>query len=420
MDFDYYNKICVTSIGTTNFNNFNSASNSNNSNVISYIDIINGKPVSAFNIPNTSINIFVEKYSVDKYYHFQDNNSELGIYSPKNKFFKCTGLNLKSLFFESVHLISNPFMNIMFHQLKHINLEFNKIEKITIFPPQLETLVCGYNKFKRLENLPPTVKVIIAFHNLIEYVNVENCNNIKNINLSNNKLTSQSELLLPSHIEFLDLSYNKLAYINFTDKFISNLNMNYNLIDKIYELPNELNILSISNNELTNFELPNKLKDKLICLNLTKNKLVHLGGNFVILTDLLISNNNLEKIQATFSKLQKLHFSYNNIKHFDIPSTVTALCCIGTKITEIKINDQMNNVYLPFETLIKITPFNKFIKLYKLNHIYVKEGDDDHIKNIAARVIQRTIKRFNNKSSHRWENIFSKEDLDKSDIIITI
>lgn len=365
-----------------------------------------------------AINIVIKKNDVINKYVLQDHeNNELGIYYPENSFYKCTGLNLRSLIFESMTISNNTFINDMFNQIKYVNLEFNKIDKIIILPPKLEVLICGYNEIKRLENVPSTVKIIAASHNLIEHVDVKNCN-IKHLDLSNNKLTNRSKLLIPDHIECLNLSYNELTYLNFKDKSILNLNVNYNLIDKIFELPDDLNKLSCIENKITNFKLPNKLNDKLIYLNLTKNNLKHLEGNFITLIDLLISNNKLKKIEAKFSQLQKLHFSYNNIKYFDIPPTVTSLCCIGTRMTEIKINDQMINVYLPFESLTKISPFKTFIKLCRQNHIHI--NNEDYIKKLAAIIIQRAFRKFNQKYTNRRKNISRQEDPKKNNMVIYI
>ena len=362
-----------------------------------------------------NINVISEKYGIDENYQFKIGTIELGTYSSDNKFFKCSGLNLKSLIFDS-YLTNNIIIYKAFYELKYMNIEFNLIENLTIFPPNLKILICGYNKIKYLKNLPQTIKTIIAPHNLIKHIDLINCNNLIELNLSYNNLTNEN-LLIPKKVNILNISYNKIKYINFKDTEIYNLNADYNFINNIIELPNKLEILSISHNELNYFKLDkyNSIKQ----LNLANNMIKKLSGNFHNLTYLLISNNLLESLDANFKILKNLYISNNNIKHIDIPNTVKTLCCKNNEITEITLHDHMTNIYLPFDQLKYVNPFNKFIKLWKLGYIHIDEKDEDCIKHLAARTIQRAIRYKMNKNINN-NAYYYNDDIDYKKIVVKI
>lgn len=367
-----------------------------------------------------SIFVQLEKYNDEIQYYFKDINlNDLGIYFDNHDLFKCTGLNLKYLIFELETILYNPFVNTVFNTIKHLNFEFNNIETMPVLPPQLETLICGFNKIKRIEKLPSSIIILIAHSNFIEHIDVENCNNLKELNLSFNNIKFYTDVNFPNHINHLNLSHNKLTNVNFEGKTINYMNLNHNLITNIYTLPNELTELYLSGNNILSFTLPERLSNKLTYLNLTGNKLKHIYGNFSVLNELLISNNKLEEIEATFSQIENLYCSNNNIKSFNVPDTVKILCCMGTKMFEIKISDQLIHAYLPFDTLKNIKPFNKFVELYKAQVIFNNEEGDILIKDLAAQVIQKYLKKFMH-NNLLWENIYTTKDLKNSDITIFI
>lgn len=374
-----------------------------------------------FYIPNLGISIHIEGIDDEKRFIFKNISQELGTYFVKLEFFKCTALKLNSLLFDLQYIGNHPIINYVFNNTKHINCEFNNIKEFTKLPSNLETLICGYNKIKILDALPSTIKNITASNNQLEYVNVENCQ-VTNLDFSYNKLSLYSNLRIPNHVESLNLSHNLFTYVHFIEQSINKLQMEFNMIHIIYALPNGLMWLSLRGNFIVKFNLPDRLNNQLQYLNLNNNNLSQFRGIYNVLTDLWICNNNLEHIDATFKQLEKLYCSFNKIKYLNIPDTVSTLHCVGTRLINIRITDNMTNVYLSLETLQNITPFDKFIKLYKSGCINKNDANnnDIYISNIAARIIQNTFRRNHNKYDGKWDNIKTVADLKESGIVIII
>lgn len=387
---------------------------------VDHYDITENNTNALYN--NESLLVISEGHGENKKYILSNHvtKSYIGTYFESSDFFKCTAINLSNIIFDVPHMMSNVFVLGLFNNLKHINCEFNNIENFTHLPNQLETLICGYNKITRLENLPTTLKNITAQHNYIEYVDVSNTN-VVNLNLSNNKLSSFDNVQLPNHhMKLVDISYNKLHSVDIKDYSINKLNLNSNIIHAIFSLPNELEILLLCNNFIDTFVLPIKLENKLINLNLTKNNLTKLSGNFNELKDLNVSSNQLNKIEGKFIKLLVIYASSNNIREIDLPHTVQTLCFSNTLLKNLKITNMMDRLYIPFGSLETISPFNKFMNLYKNGNVITNDNDEIHIKRIAACIIQRRFRKFIIRSPNKWQNIYTKNDLNNSDITIMI
>lgn len=188
-------------------------------------------------------------------------------------------------------------------KLKDLNIDLNtkvlncsnsgitSLEGIEQFK-KLEKLICYNNKITSLDvRLPENIKVIDISNNLISEINIEN-NNLRTITAYNNCL--EKVILRGDIIEKVELFENSINYIELPENVVY-LDIHSNLLTEL-NLTNlkKLKLLDISNNKISDIELKNK---KLIYLNLTGN---------VINTNL----NDLYNLYYLYSDKDK---TYNNI-----------------------------------------------------------------------------------------------------------
>jgi hypothetical protein len=143
-------------------------------------------------------------------------------------------------------------------------------------------------------------------------------NIVKYCNLSNNNFT-EFEINEDSDLVSLNISKNKLNNI-ILNKKLTYLNLSDNLFESIKFTSDTLQLLNLSNNNLSNLNL----------------------SGFVNLIDLNLSNNNLSSFYMTeTSNINFLDISNNKIQEIsNIPNKLLVLKCNNNKITKInKLND---------------------------------------------------------------------------------
>lgn len=135
---------------------------------------------------------------------------------------------------ETLILDNNSIDNITFIncKIKNLSLSNNKIENINFFDTYIETLNLSKNHMTKIITLPNSLKKLILDNNKIKEINIMLSDEIEHLNLSHNKL--KNILNIPQKIKYLDLSKNKLNFIN------------------VNLLPSTLEYLDISCNKIPN------------------------------------------------------------------------------------------------------------------------------------------------------------------------
>ena len=261
------------------------------------------------------IDLFSGKIFIKTLIHNNENLTNFPLlYEYKN----LTNLNLKNNFIKSIPIGLSEILI----KIKTLNLENNLIEKInkdfSNFK-NLKILNLNGNKINIINNLPISITVLSIDSNNISKFPLHLNKNIQSISLENNE------------IEFIP-NINKY-------KFLNNLNLKNNKINKIIKIPTSIQTLDLTNNNLNKFFLKstyinlqililknNKINNinkiissNLICLDISKNKLKKMP-NFSSIYNLKIldiSSNLIDKIdesKLTIS-IEHLFMKNNNIKY---------------------------------------------------------------------------------------------------------
>jgi len=200
---------------------------------------------------------------------------------------------------------------------------------------------------------------------------------VTTINLSNNKISWISNCTF-SNVKHLDLTYNRFKSIdNIVSCFpnLETLNLNNNYIKEIKDL-NMLHLrkLSIQSNKIENISINSR--NVIERLDLCSNKLT-VFNNLPLdnLTDLNISNNEIELLSGNYPQLTNLFISYNKI------STLSSLVCpklevfscsnnLLSDIENIRLNN-LKHLEICFNklTLLDLENNKSLIKLYASSNL---------------------------------------------------
>ena len=142
--------------------------------------------------------------------------------------------------------------------------------------------------------------------NIIEFIpNFESLENLKILNLSDNKIKDLTNMGLIKNLCSLDLGYNNIENIDILEKYdkIKYLYLNNNNIKNAYPIHNNSNIkfLNISNNNIENIDFINNFED-LEILNITNNPIIYLPDlmkfKHIDFENLKISWNNVKDMKG--------------------------------------------------------------------------------------------------------------------------
>ena len=251
-------------------------------------------------------------------------------------------------FFETLFSFNNIENNLVY-----LKINFKQDYKISPF------LFDNINNFKKLEYLYInnlyfekgfTIKL-----NSLNFLSINHCENIKFsenfkklklLDLSNNyKLDINTlEKVNFSQLKVLDLSWNKISDIN----IFNNINLK------------EVKSLYLSGNKILNIDILEKIDfKKLEKLNLSDNKILDINilekVNFKELKELNLHHNKISDInilvKVNFKELKKLDLSCNNISDIDILAKVNfknlkELNLSYNKILDINVLEKVNFNYL--------------------------------------------------------------------------
>lgn len=234
-----------------------------------------------------------------------------------------------------------------------INQQLLKSDAETV--TELDISTFDYGSIKSLSGIEgfTNLKKLIANQHNINEINLSTNTLLETVFLSGNNLSS-IDISKNINLETLDLSANELTEVVGLSKLnkLKDLDVSFNYLDEITVSNASLEVLHISNNDLTSLDLssvPN-LKNLL----LTSNKIQHLE---------LLSNKKLETLLVSDNLLQSINITENqNLTHFYITSN---------QLNTLDISNNMNIVDL------------KVDRNPSLNCIKIANGQDIQNKSLS-------------------------------------
>ncbi len=213
--------------------------------------------------------------------------------------------------------------------LEHLILSNNHFERLDIncYSNSLNKLDIDFNKITNIRfssDLPKLLKLNLANNQLEEIHGTNFISNIEYLGLSDNFICSVEFIKPLARLNYVNLNNNLLgkqelvlSSINLTSKSGNHvLDKDNSLHEKL--IFKDLEVLEISNNEITDFLPLSKLK-RLKVLNIDYNQLSELKvyNEYSSLESLRLNNNKIENVEFIqyFTSLSKLNLSFNFIKN---------------------------------------------------------------------------------------------------------
>jgi Leucine-rich repeat (LRR) protein len=295
-----------------------------------------------FSIKLTEIDKKEDKLEIfidfDMCYKHKDNNIIINLNEFEN-------INYLKIIFKKSFDVRNTFLNR--------NFGSELLENIKINSPYLKKIFLhNYNRYSLSINydLEPD------FINNLETLHISNSDlnsiperlplNLKQLDLTNNNISTLSSIKYLIHLETFKISFNKLNLINhpMISHNLKHLEANNcklssnNLLNLIINLEN-LKILKVCNNNISNLNLSYFFNLKI--LNCNYNRLSKLDDLPTQLEILKCVKNNITVLDNLPSNLYYLNCSYNKITNLDnLPSGLEILECRDNLIFELNFLPQ--------------------------------------------------------------------------------
>lgn len=175
--------------------------------------------------------------------------------------------SLKSLDVSYNLLDENSFDVKELTQLLKINLNENKLSKIECkaYPDSLEVLRLNNNSIQQVTEIPKKIIFLDLEANGLEFFEVDQ-NELKKLYLENNKL--KRLIKLSSSLRVLSAFNNDICYVDYFPEDLISLDLSYNKLANLPELPYGLEKCELENNNLTHLFFPTSIK----VLNIENNR----------------------------------------------------------------------------------------------------------------------------------------------------
>lgn len=183
---------------------------------------------------------------------------------------------------------------------------------------------------------------------------------VKNLFLGNNKFTEFPDLSMFTNLEILEINYNKISKIENLPESLLELACQDNLLNSISYGKTKLQRLNCKNNKLMELDLL-KLKNANV-IDCSYNKLYGSIKNLSNLTHLYCGNNYIVSVSEC-SNLVYLDCKENPIVSIETCNKLEHLVCSGTKLTKIPDCQMLQSIEC-FKT--NISSLYYFEKLYEI------------------------------------------------------
>ncbi len=332
---------------------------------------------------------------------------------------------------EMAHLfatIINHLVNYMNHEdaSKIVKMIVDKYQKRTFYKLDIHVKFSDDNRLfqYKLGDFP----YIENYHDIIEIkINeIIHRNKIWPLSHSNDMEVNEniqkiylSEIPLPLRLTHLSLSQCNLYDLPMFPQFMININVSFNHIQKIHNLPSNLNELKCCYNDID--DLP-ELPKSLTILKCTANKRLKLPINLHEgIIELSCEAINISELPKLPDSIKRLSCGSNNLYYLpELPKSLTYLFCPNNnliilptlppniefincghnKIVRLpKIPDSMNQVTCLFNKLISLLPLKKVIKIHAVGNPCFEEIKDKYCF---------SRKSYGVLSNAKWGSQFSK------------
>lgn len=303
---------------------------------------------------------------------------------------KLHSLKCLDLSYNKIEQIPDEIIQI--NSLKKLKLFRNKISSIPkILNENLTTVDIGYNS---IQEIPSNFPNLISFHadrNLIKSLNTS-FNNITKLCLSKNQISSISKNLFFPELLILDLSNNEIKELPNFEAFspkLKTLDASFNSIQSFPIVPKSTINVFLHHNSIENID--NFLNSFTILVDLSFNEIKELLDLPPFLITLNVSNNKIKKInpinseniktinfsmnfieKVPFINCDELHFSFNRISLLDTQ--------ILNKITVIDVSSN-NLTQIPIE-IFMIPTINSIMAAFNHIHSIPENISDSTVKKL--------------------------------------
>lgn len=221
----------------------------------------------------------------------------------------------------------------------------NQHADFTIFEGLVE-LKCDGNKVVSI-GVPEKVQALSLKENQLTTLNLVSNTNLKELDVSYNKLKENLNLSANTQLEKLDCSNNQIAQLNVSPSALKEVNVSGNSLNQQLDLSNstQLEKLDCSNSGVTSVAVPatNTLKELDVSGN-GLNQTLDLSANKGLQTVNCSGNQITSMTLPATDQLTEVNCSGNNIENLDVtqcPSLQT-LECNGNQMTELDVSNNPN------------------------------------------------------------------------------
>lgn len=191
--------------------------------------------------------------------NYNTNLSELEL-TPNLTYLDLSDCNFQNLKYipsqlESLKISNNPLQEFSYFNEKLIYFDGRRcgLTSLPRLPDSLKELTVSENELSQIDYLPKNLKKLDLSRNNLKTLDISNLTKLETAKLTDNELEYISDL--PENLLSIDLSNNYLV--------------------QFPNIPNNLNVLNLFNNAMTNLTLPN-FRDNNLTLNLKCNKIKNL------------------------------------------------------------------------------------------------------------------------------------------------
>jgi len=250
--------------------------------------------------------------------------------------------------------------------LLKLSIVNNQIKKIENLPHNLQRLYLNRNQIEKMENIPLGIKhLCLAENNICKIENLPDGLTFLNLNHNNISIIEN----IHDGLTFLDLSHNNITIIKNIPNSTIELSLFSNNISIIENLPENLNLLHISNNKIKQIE------------NLDKTHIINLQLCF----------NEISKIENIPNTTKVLSLSFNNIETIEnLPPDIEVITLGNNNITNIPLNilefRQLRHVDLITNPIENIHPLvDRWLdRVNRGNNVIYSDKQNIHNSNIQS------------------------------------
>lgn len=254
--------------------------------------------------------------------------------------------------------------NLFGGNIIHLDVSYNKLNKIEQLPLKLKSFVCKANKLLSMDNLPK---------------------NLINLNCSFNNIVNLNNL--PNKLKYLNCSFCSLINLDYLPESLTHLDCSNNDLSFILNLPNGILDLCCFANPLNSLNIPLHMPlniQKFNCSAININQIINILPTSIKKISIMSSyglNIDLRK----FNNLREIEITESNFDECYLPEFVLIVNLSGSKFNKINflnsnpLNLNLYKIHINNILFYDIIP--KSVKKMKISSVYLGNKVCNTIKN---------------------------------------